>query len=189
MREMSAIFRLGAKLNKLCWSGVVITGVMVYVFNLGEWTLSGVRIYTIFAGFLLTLLVTSFLKNLIILPALSSQTAQFAKQTVMLSEVDASTSGQAAFANEVIDTAKKLEITSHIAGAIGSVILYLFLGPRVGSPISEFAAVISLSIIPLIVTALTQGRLTRMKYLNAELYETAYGLYVSLNDSIISGRL
>lgn len=186
---MSVLFRLSAMLNRFCWIGAAFTAIGVFVFNLGEWTLFGVKVYTVFEINVLILLFNAFLQNLIYTPIISGQAAKLAKQAVMLSGEEAATAGQAVFATEVIDAASRLDKTCHIMGALGSFVLYFFLGPRVGSPISEIASIAALNLLPLALVVLLQAHVIRMRLLDPKIYDDAFELYTTFDNSITSGRL
>ena len=186
---MGALTRLSAAVSRTSIGAMIVGAVAVYVFRLGDWTFLGTKVYDIFVFATLVALFNAFINALIIAPGLSGQVANLAKQTIMLSDDRSVPAGQVSFANEVIDAVDKRERMANRLSAVIGFVCYFLLGPRLGSPASEFISLAILIFLPLFLRNPMWGQLKRMQTLDASIFEVASGLYSSIHIAITNGTM
>ena len=167
----------------------IVCCIAVYVFHLGEWTFLGTPIYGILVLFTMVALLNTFLQDLFLQPALSAQVATLAKQTIMLADYGSIPSGEASFAREVIDALDKREKLSCRLSAVIGIISYFVLGPRIGSPLSEYVTLALLIFLPPLLLFPMSEQLRRMNALDPSIYDIAGQLYSSIHMSITNGTM
>lgn len=184
---MGKLIRLSLSVLRTSIGVMLVATIAVYVFHLNDWTILGVRIYSILVFSVLAALLNALLQDLIFFPGLSKQTASIAKQTIMLSDDGTIPAGHISFANEVINALDKRERIACRISAVLGVFCYFTLGPRVGSPISEYLTLAVLLYLPLLLLIPMQGPLKRMEALEPSIYAMANGLYTVIHGSIMRG--
>lgn len=186
---MGTIVRLSYAVSRISIGAMVVGTIAVYALHLGDWTLLGVRVYDHLAFVSLLALFTLFLNDLVFQPILSGQVAKLCKQTIMLADEGSVPAGQVSFANEVIDAMDRREKAAERISAIIGVVCYFVLGPRVGSPISEYIALAVLLFFPLLLLSPLSEQLKRMEFLNPSICQIACRLYESTHMSISNGTM
>lgn len=186
---MGTLSRLSSAISRTSIGAMIVGAIAVYVFRLGDWTFIGTKVYDIFVFSTLVALFNAFINDLIIAPGLSGQVANLAKQSIMLSDDGSIPAGQVSFANEVIDAVDKREKMADRLSAVIGLVCYFVLGPRVGSPASEFITLAIFMFLPLFLLDPTRGQLKRMKALDSSIFEVAYGLYSSIHMAITNGAM
>lgn len=186
---MGALVRFSSLVSRTSIGAMIVGTIAVYVFHLGDWTFLGMRIYGILVFSAMVALLNAFLLDLILYPALSGQVATLAKQTIMLADDGSMPAGQVSFAKEVVDAMDKREKMSCRLSAVIGLVCYFVLGPRVGSPVSEYVSLALLQFLPLLLLPPMSGQLGRMQALEPSIYDIADRLYQSIHIAITNGTM
>lgn len=186
---MGTLVRFSNYVSRTSIGAMIVCTIAVYVFHLGEWTFLGTRIYSILVFSAMVALLNALIQDLVLYPALSGQVAALAKQAIMLSDDGNATAGQVSFAKEVIDAMDKREKTLCRLGAVVGLVCYFVLGPRIGSPVSEYVSLALLIFLPTLLLFAKSGQLSRMEALEPSIYDIAGRLYSSIHMAITNGTM
>lgn len=182
---MGMLVRICEWLSRTLLLLIGIDAIAIYVFGLGDWLLGGVRIFTFFEIETLLELLDLLLLNLFFRPGLYAQAAVRAKQALMLADDEDIRPLQWLYAKELIEEIAKLDKRSdRISAAIG-IALYFFLGPRIGSPASEFIAIAIQLFLPGIIGSAFMAKLSRV---SPDMFDGVFALYHLATTQVRKGK-
>ena len=170
---MVPLIKLCIKLKIVCIPLMIISAIAIYFFGLGAQEIIGISINNIFFYSTWIALISSVFENVIFKPVFYHLTGKIAKENAQrfhaedLSEDDLSL--ELLFIENISASSK----ISHITAAIIGIIVYFVLGPTLGTPIVEWAALAIFLLGPIAIAAINQSGLNTMREKSPELYKEA----------------
>lgn len=182
---MALLVKLGIRLNMLCMIVVIISGIAVYGFDMGNWRFLNVPVHSILAFFTYAALIVCFLQNLAFKPLHFAQSAQLAKRSTELGVLEGEFNAEDAFyLVKVIDAKDKQNRIRYIGADVLGVVVFVALGVAYGSPVSEFAALAVLFLGPTLIGHAISNMAKDLREENPDLYAAGLNAYLNAHSFV-----